>query len=151
MKHWLLGISLICFGSTANATWQGKLDLTPEIFAYGAKSFTGYEQVGGLQKSLWGLFNDGRQEFSVGLYVAANTKSVYFGPTIIFPGGGLDRLITIVNNWQQLPASVLNAREYLSRFKTGISLGYNASNLAKAHARPDFFGYQVGYTVPVGK
>lgn len=125
--------------------YSGKLDLTPDFEAFGARSFTDNEYIGGFKKRIWHFDRSGVEEFRVALFVAANTARVIGGPSIGFPGGGIDKILDFINSLHSLPPSVMSVQPYLAYLKGGVNIGYDPSELRGF--KPVFLGYSLSVAI----
>lgn len=75
MKHWLLSFALICFGSTANAAWESKLDLNPVVSPIMIRELNDGQWLAGVTKeNVWHLDQDGKQRLHAGVFEAWNAE-----------------------------------------------------------------------------
>lgn len=83
MKHWLLALAFICFGSSAQASWQGKLDLQSSVQPMILREVHDGQWLAGLaHPNLFHLDHNGNAILHVGVFSAwnAETGNSSFGP-----------------------------------------------------------------------
>lgn len=125
----------------AYALYQGRLDLSPTVEPFYARSFTAAENIGGVKKRLWHFDKDGAEQFRLSPFVSWSPTRIIGGAALGFPGGGIDRFIALIDQVHNLPTSVTQFGGYLSYLKTGVLIGYDPSKIVGI--RPAFIGYSV--------
>lgn len=141
MKHWMMSAAMICFASIAFASpYIGRLDLAPDVAAFGARSFTDNSYIAGVSKPIWVLSKGGAALIEVDAWVAGGTvKPVLGGAQFALPNPALDKLLGLLT---ANPAVL----KYAAYIHTGIDIGYDPSRI---HGFvPAFIGYAVSVAVP---
>lgn len=144
---------LVAISAHAGA-WSGKLDLTPDVSIFSARSFSlAPTTLSGFEKPLWALYEPGgNKDLGISPFIAWNqgpvASAIAGGVDVTSPlGAALYRLGPYVSQVVTPPHWFSNVMEYSKYVDTGIPVAWYHVPTTWRGLVPGFVGFKVSVTV----